>query len=74
MKSKNAVTVSPKFQVVIPKDLREKLKLRPGQMLFIYELEGSLHLDPPRSIRELRGIAKGIVWEEKNDRDHTERI
>jgi AbrB family looped-hinge helix DNA binding protein len=73
MKSKNAVTVSPKFQVVIPKDLREKLKLRPGQMLFMYELEGSLHLDPPRSIRELRGIAKGIVWEE-NDRDHTERI
>jgi AbrB family looped-hinge helix DNA binding protein len=73
MKSKNAVTVSPKFQVVIPKDLREKLKLRPGQMLFMYELEGSLHLDPPRSIRELRGIAKGIVWEE-SDRDHTERI
>jgi AbrB family looped-hinge helix DNA binding protein len=73
MKSKNAVTVSPKFQVVIPKDLREKLKLRPGQLLFMYELEGSLHLDPPRSIRELRGIAKGIVWEE-NDRDHTERI
>jgi AbrB family looped-hinge helix DNA binding protein len=73
MKSKNAVTVSPKFQVVIPKDLREKLKLRPGQMLFMYELEGSLHLDPPRSIRELRGIAKGIVWQE-SDRDHTERI
>ena len=73
MKSKNAVTVSPKFQVVIPKDLREKLKLRPGQLLFMYELEGSLHLDPPRSIRELRGIAKGIVWEE-GDRDHTERI
>jgi AbrB family looped-hinge helix DNA binding protein len=73
MKSKNAVTVSPKFQVVIPKDLREKLKLRPGQLLFMYELEGSLRLDPPRSIRELRGIAKGIVWEE-SDRDHTERI
>ncbi len=73
MKSKNAVTVSPKFQVVIPKDLREKLRLRPGQILFIYELEGSLHLDPPRPIRELRGIAKGIVWEE-NDRDRTERI
>lgn len=73
MKSKNAVTVSPKFQVVIPKDLREKLKLRPGQILFIYELEGSLHLDLPRPIRELRGIAKGVLWEE-NDRDRNERI
>jgi AbrB family looped-hinge helix DNA binding protein len=67
------VTVSPKFQIVIPKELREKLKLRPGQKLFIYELDGSLHLDPPRSIRELRGMAKGIRWEE-GDRDHTERL
>ena len=67
------VTVSPKFQIVIPKELREKLKLRPGQKLFIYELDGSLRLDPPRSIRELRGMAKGIRWEE-GDRDHTERI
>ena len=67
------MTVSPKFQIVIPKELREKLKLRPGQKLFIYELDGSLRLDPPRSIRELRGMAKGIRWEE-GDRDHTERI
>ncbi|HEV3254636.1 MAG TPA: AbrB/MazE/SpoVT family DNA-binding domain-containing protein [Candidatus Acidoferrales bacterium] len=67
------VTVSPKFQIVIPKELREKLKLRPGQKLFIYELDGSLRLDPPRSIRELRGMAKGIRWEE-GDRDHTERL
>jgi AbrB family looped-hinge helix DNA binding protein len=73
MKTKNTVTVSPKFQVVIPKDLREKLNLRPGQLLFMFELEGSLHLEPPRSIRELRGIAKGVVWEE-SDRDRTERI
>jgi AbrB family looped-hinge helix DNA binding protein len=67
------VTVSPKFQIVIPKELREKLKLRPGQKLFIYELDGSLRLDPPRSIRELRGMAKGIRWEE-GDRDHTESL
>jgi AbrB family looped-hinge helix DNA binding protein len=73
MRSKSVITVSPKFQVVIPKELRERLKLRPGQKLFIYELDGSLHLDPPRPICELRGIAKGIVWEE-SDRDHTERI
>jgi AbrB family looped-hinge helix DNA binding protein len=64
------VTISRKFQIVIPKELREKLKLRPGQKLFIYELDGSLRLDPPRSIRELRGMAKGSRW----DRDHTERL
>ena len=67
------VTVSPKFQIVIPKELREKLKLRPGQKLFIYELEGTLRLEPPRSIKTLRGLAKGIRWEE-SDRDHTERF
>ncbi len=67
------VTVSPKFQIVIPKELREKLKLRPGQKLFICEVEGTLHLEVPRSIRELRGIAKGIRWEE-SDRDHSERF
>ncbi len=67
------VTVSPKFQVVIPKELREKLKLKPGQKLFIYEQDGILRLGVPRPITELRGIAKGIRWEE-SDRDHTERF
>lgn len=67
------VTVSPKFQIVIPKELREKLKLRPGQKLQIYELEGSLRLEPPRPITELRGIAKGMKW--KDDyRDHSDRF
>ncbi len=67
------VTVSPKFQVVIPKELREKLKLKPGQKLFIYEQDGILRLGVPRPITELRGMAKGIRWEE-SDRDHTERF
>lgn len=67
------VTVSPKFQIVIPKELREKLKLRPGQKLFVYELNGSIRLETPRPLRELRGMAKGIRWEE-SDRDHTERF
>ena len=67
------VKVSPKFQIVIPKELREKLKLRPGQKLFIYELDGSIRVEPPRPMRELRGIAKGTRWEH-TDRDHSERF
>ena len=67
------VKVSPKFQVVIPKALREKLKLRPGQHLYIYELDGTIRLERARSIKDLRGIAKGLTW--KDDyRDHTERF
>lgn len=67
-----SVTVSPKFQVVIPKDLREKLRLRPGQKLCIWEYHGVIRLEPPRPISELRGIAKGMKWKDdyrdRNDR------
>jgi AbrB family looped-hinge helix DNA binding protein len=67
------VTVSPKYQVVIPKELREKLKLKPGQKLFVYALEGSIRMEPPRSVKELRGMCKGMKW--KDDyRDHSERF
>lgn len=67
------VRVSPKFQVVIPKELRERLKLQPGQELFIYEIDGQIRLTLPQQLKDLRGIAKGIRWED-NDRDHAERI
>jgi AbrB family looped-hinge helix DNA binding protein len=67
------VKVSPKFQVVIPKKVREELQLRPGQALQIYILDGTIRLRRPRDIKELRGIAKGMKW--KDDyRDHTDRF
>lgn len=67
------VKVSPKFQVVIPKRVREELKLEPGGILQVYVLDGTIHLHPPRSMKELRGAAKGIKW--KDDyRDHNERL
>ncbi len=67
------VKVSPKFQVVIPKKVREQLALRPGQELQIYIFDGTIRLDRPRSIKDLRGIAKGMKWKDE-DRDHTERF
>jgi AbrB family looped-hinge helix DNA binding protein len=70
---KAKVRVSPKFQVVIPKALREELKIEPGQELLMYALDGSLRLVPRRSIKELRGIAKGLKWKDEY-RDHTERF
>jgi AbrB family looped-hinge helix DNA binding protein len=66
------VKVSSKFQVVIPKRVREELALRPGQELQIYILDGTIRLHPHRSIRDLRGIAKGMKWKDdyrdRNDR------
>ena len=66
------VTVSPKFQVVIPKELRERLGWKPGLKLFKYVVEGKIYLEIPRPITELRGMAKGIRWEE-GDRDRRDR-
>jgi AbrB family looped-hinge helix DNA binding protein len=69
----DTVKVSPKFQVVIPKAVREALELKPGEELQIYILDRSIRLHRPRSIKELRGIAKGMVWKDE-DRDHSERF
>lgn len=69
----DTVKVSPKYQVVIPKRVREQLQLKPGVELHVYVLDGIIRLSPPRSIKELRGIAKGMKW--KDDyRDHSERF
>jgi len=66
------VKVSPKFQVVIPKRVREELQLRPGQELIVYILDGTIRFSKPRAIKELRGIAKGMQWKDdyrdRNDR------
>jgi len=69
----DVVTVSPKYQIVIPKRVREALRLEPGQELQVYILDGVIHLTRPRSIKELRGMAKGMKWKDE-DRDHTERF
>jgi AbrB family looped-hinge helix DNA binding protein len=67
------VRVSPKFQIVIPKEVRERLKLSPGQDLVIYEIEGQIRLEISRKSKSLRGLARGLQWKE-SDRDHAERL
>ncbi|HEY9160127.1 MAG TPA: AbrB/MazE/SpoVT family DNA-binding domain-containing protein [Desulfomonilia bacterium] len=63
------VTVSPKYQVVIPKTVREALKLQPGQKMQIVEYAGRIELIPERDIKELRGFLKGINTEFKREKD-----
>ena len=69
----DTVKVSPKFQVVIPKQIREQLKLRPGEELQMYVLDAAIHLHRPRSIQDLRGIAKGMKWKDAY-RDRSDRF
>jgi AbrB family looped-hinge helix DNA binding protein len=56
----STVTISPKYQVVIPKAIREKLRLKPGQKVEAIAYEERIELIPVRSARELRGFLKGI--------------
>ena len=63
------VTVSPKFQVVIPRTVRESLRLRPGQKMQVIEYEGRIEFIPEREISELRGFLKGINTGFKREKD-----
>ena len=64
-----AVTVSPKYQIVIPRELRKSMDIRPGQKVQIVEDEGLIVLVPVRDVRGLRGFAKGIDTTVERDED-----
>ena len=63
------VTVSPKYQIVIPKTIRDALHLRPGQKMQVIEYAGRVELIPERDIKELRGFLRGINTEFKREED-----
>ena len=63
------VTVSPKFQIVIPKAIREFLGLRPGQKVKAIAYENRIELIPVRRAKELRGFLHGIDTTVARDRD-----
>ncbi len=63
--------ISSKYQVVIPKALRERLHLRPQQKLMVLEKDGMLILVPQVNLESLRGLARGANvadYRDKKDR------
>ncbi len=54
------VTVSPKFQVVIPSRIRKLLRMRPGQKVRVILYDNRIELIPVRSVKEARGFLQGI--------------
>lgn len=56
----DTVTISPKFQVVIPKDIRNTLKLTPGQKVQAIAYENRIELIPQRPMKRMRGFLKGL--------------
>lgn len=54
------VTVSPKYQVVIPREVREAAKIKPGSKVDILYYNGRIHFIPIRPLSELRGSLRGM--------------
>ncbi|MDD9977630.1 MAG: AbrB/MazE/SpoVT family DNA-binding domain-containing protein [Boseongicola sp.] len=68
-------TVSPKYEIVIPKEVRRKLALKPGQQLSVIEKDGHIELTPILTPEQLVGFLKGKTKHpferEKQDRPLT---
>jgi AbrB family looped-hinge helix DNA binding protein len=65
------VTLSSKYQLVLPRGARERLKLRPGMRITVLDKGGILFLVPERPLRAYRGVARGVNVKglrEKKDR------
>jgi AbrB family looped-hinge helix DNA binding protein len=56
----NTLTISPKYQLVIPKAIRELLGLKPGQKVQAIAYNNRIELIPVRPIRRMRGFVRGI--------------
>ena len=65
------VTVSPKFQVVIPKEIRESMGIVSGQKVRMIKYKNRIELIPLKSMNERKGFLKGIDTEVHRDDDRT---
>jgi len=68
----NYSTISPKYQIVIPKQIRNSLKLKPGQKVQMIAYAGRIELVPVIPIEKARGIFSGM--ESSIERDEEERL
>ncbi len=68
----DTVTVSPKFQVVIPRAVREKMGIHPGERLEVITLDDRIELIPLRPMQEMKGFLKGL--DPSFQRDEDDRI
>jgi AbrB family looped-hinge helix DNA binding protein len=65
----STVTVSAKFQVVIPRRIREALGIRPGQKLQAFQYGNRIELVPVRPLSEARGLFAGIETDVEREPD-----
>jgi AbrB family looped-hinge helix DNA binding protein len=64
-----AVTISPKFQIVIPRKIRDFLKLKPGLKVQVMVYGDRIELIPLKKISDMRGFLEGISTEVDREPD-----
>jgi len=64
-----ALTVSPKFQVVIPKAIRERLNLVPGQKIQAFDYDSRIELIPEQAMRQMKGFLRGMPTDIEREDD-----
>jgi AbrB family looped-hinge helix DNA binding protein len=65
----STVTISPKYQVAIPKEIRKRLKLTPGQKVRIIAYDDRIELIPVVPIKKMKGFLKGMDTEVPREDD-----
>jgi len=63
------VKISPKYQVVIPKAIRNAMDLKPGQQIQIMQYQDRIEMIPYKNISDMRGFLKGINTEINRESD-----
>ena len=63
------VRVSPKFQVVIPLEIRQALRLKPGQKLQVLRYQNRIELIPVPDMKAMRGFVRGLETSVSRDED-----
>jgi AbrB family looped-hinge helix DNA binding protein len=62
-------TISPKFQVVIPRSVRERLNLKAGQQVQVIPYDNRIEFIPVRKAEEMRGFLAGMSTDFERDPD-----
>lgn len=59
-RSMATVRVSPKFQVVIPKDIRTNMNIEAGQLVEVFSWDNRIEIVPVRPMEDMRGFIRGM--------------
>lgn len=65
----DVVTVSPKYQVVIPKAVRDRARIEPGEKLQVLSFDDRIELVRTRPMRRMRGFLRGLDPSFERDED-----